>query len=128
MLQRSASNNLPRFKEQPISLVDANLMRNAEPSGQPAPAAIDFDLFLVVVPYSSVIEFEVNPFGYIRCFSGHHFDAGALMSTQDNGFINQAIVPKLGEHFAPKHSVSPLYLEFADFSFGSIILIGQSGF
>jgi hypothetical protein len=67
-------------------------MRNTEPSGQPAAAAIDFDFFLVVVPYS-VIEFEVNPFGYIWCLSSDHFDASSLVLTagnhiQDVGFEN----------------------------------------
>jgi hypothetical protein len=75
-------------------------MRNTELSGQPAPAAIDFNLLLVKVPFL-VIEFDVNPFTYIWCFSGEHFDAGALVTTaenpiQDVGFVNQTIVPPLG--------------------------------
>jgi hypothetical protein len=75
-------------------------MRNTKPSGQPAAAAINFYLLLVVVPYS-VIEFNVNPFGYIRCFSSDQFDAGGLVSTagnpiQDIGFVNQTVVPQLG--------------------------------
>ena len=67
-------------------------MRNTKPSGQPATEAIDFDLLLAIVPYS-VIEFEVNPFGYIWCFSSDQFDASALVLTagnsiQDVGLVN----------------------------------------
>jgi hypothetical protein len=104
-------------------------MRNTKSSGQLAPAAINFNL-LLIVPYS-VIEFEVNPFGYIQCFSSDHFDASALVTTagnpiQDIGFINQAIVPQSGRHFALKHAVPPPFLELADFPFGGIILSGPS--
>jgi hypothetical protein len=47
---------------------------------------------------------------------------------QDIGFVNQTIVPQLGRHFALKHAVPPMFLEFANFPFGSILLIGLSGF
>jgi hypothetical protein len=48
---------------------------------------------------------------------------------QDVGFVNQGKVPQSGGwYFALKHLASPPFLEPADFLFGSIILIGPSGF
>ena len=107
-------------------------MRNTKRSGQPAAAAIDFDLLLVVEPYS-VKEFEVNPFGYIWCLSSDHFNTSALVSTagnpiQDVRFVYKTIVPQLWGSFALKHAIPPTFLELTDFLFGSIILIGSSGF
>jgi hypothetical protein len=57
---------------------------------------------LIVEPYP-VIEFEINPFGYIWCFSSDHFDACALVTTagkyiQDVGFVAKSNhSPTVGE-------------------------------
>jgi hypothetical protein len=80
-------------------------MCNAEPSGQPAPTAINFNLLLIIVPYS-IIEFEVNPFGYDRCLSGYHFDAGALLLAARN--------PIGLRHANPMLDTRQYKVEFAD--------------
>ena len=51
--------------------------------GESAPASINFYLRLIVVPYA-IVKLEVNPFGYVRCFAGDHFDTHALLLTTEN--------------------------------------------
>ena len=109
-------------------------MCNTEPLRETTttPAAVEFDLFLVIVPHS-IVKFKVNPLGYVWHFSSDNFNPSALLLSagnpmQDVGLIYQAVIPQGGWHFTLQHAIPPLLLELSHFSLSQIILIRSSNF
>ena len=107
-------------------------MCNTEPSGKATSIAIDFDLFLVVVP-NTIVKLKVNPLGYVWRLASNDFDPTALLlsagnSIQDVELIYQAGISQTGWHFTPQHAIPPSLLELSDFSLSCIILIRSSDF
>ena len=102
-------------------------MCNTDPSGKATSAAIDFDLFLVVVPHS-IVKLKVNPLGYVWRLASNDFDPSTLLlsagnSIQDVELIYQAGISQTGWHFTPQHAIPPSLLQLANLSLGSVILI-----
>jgi hypothetical protein len=96
-------------------------------SRETTPAAVDFDLLLVIVPHS-IVKFEVNPLGYVWRFASDDFNPSALLLAAGNpildvGLIYQAVIPQAGWHFTLQHAIPPSLLELSDFSLSRIILI-----
>jgi hypothetical protein len=105
---------------------------NTKPSCKAAPTAVDFDLFLVIVPHS-IVKFEINPLGYVWRLASDDFNPSALLlsarnPTQDVGLIVQAIISQAGWHVTLQHAIPPSLHELSDFSLSRIILIRSSHF
>ncbi len=58
-------------------------MCNTEPLRKATPAAVNLDIFLVVVPHS-IVKFKVDPLGYIRRFASDNFNPSALLLSARN--------------------------------------------